>query len=100
MKQDRPDLYYKEVNESLINLDNFIKDADIMKRGSTAKIATLFYYLDDILGGHPDKEKAWEQFSHSEKVLRLLSLQTKEAKAKHPSQTQKWLGKIYDTKKQ
>ena len=100
MKQDRPDLYYKEVHESVINLDNFIKNADVTKRGSTAKIATFFYYLDDILGGHPNKEKAWEQFSHSEKVLRLLSLQTKEAKSKPPSQTQKWLGKIYDTKKQ
>ena len=27
MKQDRPDLDYKEVDESIINLNNFIKDA-------------------------------------------------------------------------
>ena len=26
MKQGRPDLYYKEVDERLINVDNFIKD--------------------------------------------------------------------------
>ena len=100
MKQDRPDLYYKEVDESLINIDNFIKDADVIKRGSTAIIATLFYYLDDILGGHPVKDKAWEQFSHSEKILKLLSLQTKRSKAKPPAQIQQWLGKIYDTRKQ
>ena len=100
MKQDRPDLYYKEVDESLINLDNFIKDADVVKEGSTAILAILFYYLDDILGGHPVKEKAWEQFSHSEKILKLLSLQTKNTKAKPPAQIQQWLGKIYDTIKQ
>ena len=58
MKYDRLDLYYKKVDENLINLDNFIKDADITKSGSTAKLALLFYYLDDILGGHPIEEKA------------------------------------------
>ena len=100
IKQDRPDLYYKKVDEALINLNNFMKDADVEKRGSTAILATLFYYLDDILGGHHDKDKAWEQFSHSEKVLKLLSLQTKGAKAKPPAQIQQWLGKIYNTKKQ
>ena len=100
MKYDRPDLYYKKVDESLINLDNFIKDADITKSGSTAKLALLFYYLDDILGGHPIEEKAWEQFSHSEEVLKLLSLQTKTTKSKPPAQIQQWLGKIYDTTKQ
>ena len=100
MKQDRPDLYYKEVNKDLINLDNFIKEADVTKSETAARIATLFYYLDDILGGHSVEEKAWEQFSHSEKVLKLLSLQTKNTKAKPPAQRQKWLGKIYDTKKQ
>ena len=72
MKQDRPDLYYKEVDESLINLHNFIKDADVIKNESTAKLATIFYYLDDILGGHPIKERAWEQFSHSDFKIRFL----------------------------
>ena len=100
IKQDRPDLYYKEVDNDLIDLNNFIKEADIYKNESSTILAILFYYLDDILGGHPIKEKAWEQFSHSEKVLKLLSLQTKSAKAKPPAQIQQWLGKIYDTRKQ
>ena len=90
----------KEVDESLINLKNFINDADVKKRGSTAVLSTLFYYLDDILSGHPDNDRAWEQFSNSEKILKLPSLQTKGSKAKPPVQVQKWLGKIYDTRKQ
>ena len=100
IKQDRPDLYYKEVDNDLINLNNFIKEADIHRNESTTTLAILFYYLDDILGGHPTKQKAWEQFSHSEKILKLLSLQTKTSKAKPPAQIQQWLGKIYNTKKQ
>ena len=49
MKQDRPDLYYKEVDADLINLDDFINEAHVTKRGSTAKLAILFHYLEDIL---------------------------------------------------
>ena len=99
-KQDTPDLYYKEVDESLINLNNFIKNADVIKEGSTAILAILFYCLDDVLGGHPVKEKAWEQLSHSEKIWKLLSLQTKNTKAKPPAQMHRWLGKIHDAIKQ
>ena len=58
MKQDGPDLHYKEVDESIINLNNFIKDADVIKDGSTAILAILFHYLDDILRGHPVKDEA------------------------------------------
>ena len=60
----------------------------------------LFYYLDHVLGRYPVKEKAWEQFSHSEKILNLLSLQTKNTKAKPPAQIQQWSRKIYNTVKQ
>ena len=70
MKQDRPDLYHKEVDESIINLNNFIKDADVIKKGSTAISTILFYYLDDVLGGNHVKDEAWEQFSHFEKILK------------------------------
>ena len=77
MKQDRPDLYYKEVDESLTNLNDFIKDADVNKRNSTGMLAILFHHLDDELEGHTVEDKAWEQFPHSEKILKLLSLQTK-----------------------
>ena len=69
LKQDIPDLYCKEVEESLINLDAFIKEAEV-KRESTAKLAILFHHLNDMLEGHPVEDKAWEQFSHSEKVLK------------------------------
>ena len=100
IKQDRPDLYYKIVNGHTLNRDNFIKEADITKNGNLIQIAILFYYLDDILGGHPDEQKAQEQFLHSERILKKLSLRTKEAKAKPPAQVQKWLGKIYDTRRQ
>ena len=62
MKQDRPDLHYKDVDEGMINLNDFVKDADVIKRRSTAILATLFYYLDDILGRHPVKDEAWKQF--------------------------------------
>ena len=100
IKQDRPDLYYRTIDGSTFNRNNFIKEADIAKSGNLIQIATLFYYLDDILGGHPDEQEAQEQFSHSEKILQKLSLRTKEAKAKPPAQVQKWLGKIYDTRRQ
>ena len=100
IKADKPDLYYIMVDPSLINTDNFISDADIYKTHSSATLAIIFYYLDDILGGHPSESKAWDQFNHSEQILRKLSLRTKNAKAKPPAQVQQWLGKIYDTRKQ
>ena len=43
-------------------------------------LAIIFYYLDDALGRHPNKDEAWEQFLHSEKIFKLLSLQTKNTK--------------------
>ena len=62
MKQERPDLYYEEVDEIIINFNNFIKDADVIKERSKTMLAILFHHLDDILGGHTVKDKAWEQF--------------------------------------
>ena len=97
IKMDRPDLYYVMVDPELINLDSFIANADVYKTDSFAVLASLFYYLDDILGGHSSEKKAWQQFRHSEKILRKLSLQTKDSKSKPPAQIQQWLGKIYDT---
>ena len=41
LKQDRPDLCYKEVDESVSNLNNFIKDADVIKKESTATLAKV-----------------------------------------------------------
>ena len=51
-----------------------------------------------MLGGHPAKDEAWKHVSHSEKILKLLSLQTKNTKAKTPAQMQQWLGKMHDTR--
>ena len=42
MKQEGHDLYYKEVLESMINLKNFIKDANVIKEGSAAILEILF----------------------------------------------------------
>ena len=39
LKQDKPDLHYKEVAEPLVNLKNSIKEADVRKRGATALLA-------------------------------------------------------------
>ena len=100
IKNDRPDLYYITVDPTLISTKDFIKNADIHKVDSTMILAIIFYYLDDILGGHPDEPKAWEQFRHSEKILKKLSLQTKSTKSKPPAQIQQWLGKLYDTRNQ
>ena len=45
MKQDGSDLYDEDVDESFINIDDFINDADVKKkRGSTAILATLFHH--------------------------------------------------------
>ena len=85
IKMDRPDLKFVNIDTSLINVENFISNADVYKTESEAIVATLFHYLDDILRGHPNKDKAWQQFNHSESILRKLSLQTKEAKAKPPA---------------
>ena len=50
MKQDRLDLHYKEVDEFIINLNDFIKDPDVIEEGSTAMLALLiYYYWKDIL---------------------------------------------------
>ena len=58
IKQDRLELYNKEIDESLINVDNFINDADVVKRRSMAVLTILLHYLDDILGGYPVKDEA------------------------------------------
>ena len=76
------------------------KDAGVVKRALTATLAILFHHLGDVSGGHPVEDKAWEQFSQFEKVLELLSLQTKSSKAKPPAQIQKWLATIHDAMKQ
>ena len=73
---DRPEIYYVNVNSKLIDLDSFIPDADVYKTKDFARLAILFYYLDDILGCRPSKQKAWEQFRQSETILKKLSLQT------------------------
>ena len=83
MKQAAPHLHYKKVDESIINLNDFITDADVIKKGSTAILAILFHYLDEILGGHPVKEKAWEQFSHSEKILKFSHFKQKTQRQNH-----------------
>ena len=100
IKNDRKDLYYIKVDPSTIDTNNFRKDSDITCNQSCVIMAIIFYYLDDILGGHRTKELAWKQFHHSEQILQRLSLKTKETKAKPPAQIQKWLGKIYDTRRQ
>ena len=100
IKSDRPDLYYVQIDLRSIDPDNFMKDADFYILEDTAILAVLFYYLDDILGGHTIESMAWKQFHHTETILRRLSLRTKEAKSKPPSQIQKWLGKLYDTRRQ
>ena len=41
MNQDRPDLYYKQVDADLINLENFINEADVTKRRSTPTSAGI-----------------------------------------------------------
>ena len=80
-------------------MHDFVNDADVKKNGSTAILATLFHHLDYILGGHPVKEKAWAQICRSEEISKL-SLPTKSSKAESSEQMQKWLGKIYITRKQ
>ena len=92
IKADKPDLYYIMVDPSLIDTNNFITDADVSKSQSSAVLAIIFYYLDDILGGHPSESKAWDQFYHSEKILKKLSLQTKDSKSKPLSQIQQAVG--------
>ena len=80
IKLDRPDLYYVNIDPDLINLDNFISDADVCKSTSSATLAMLFYYLDDILGGHPLETKAWEQFNHSGEILKNYLLEQRRQK--------------------
>ena len=97
IKNDKPNLYYIDVDKASIDLTHFRKDSEVQVSKHIARLATLFYYLDDILGGHRQKSMAWQQFYHTESILEPLSLQTKAAKARETSQTQEWLGKIYDT---
>ena len=100
IKTDKPHLYYTTVNASDIDTSSFISESDVYTKNGRTTIALIFHYLDDILGGHKKRSIAWKQFRHSESILRKLSLRTKDAKAKPPSQVQQWLGKIFDTKKQ
>ena len=58
MKKKRFESYYKEVDESMTNLNDFIKDADIIKKGSRDMLAIFFYCSDDALGRNPVKDKA------------------------------------------
>ena len=71
-----------------------------MRNENTISLGTLLYYLGDVLGSQATESGAWEQFRHSESVLKRVSLETKQSKVHRPSQTQQWLGKIFDTKRQ
>ena len=53
--------------------------------------------MDDIFGGSQNKNDAITQWSHSDKILQLLSLPEKFKKGRYPSQIQKILGKMFDT---
>lgn len=81
IKKAAPHLYYLNVKATDVNLEHFRKFADITisKNSDVIRIPIIIYYLDDILGGHPTKEGAWQQYKHSELILRELSLQTKES---------------------
>ena len=100
IKSDRQNIYYVSASTQSVNTDNFMQGSDIHVTDDITTIALIFHYLDDILGGHREPDIAWKQFRHSEKILQSLSLRTKDSKSKPPSQTQQWLGKVYDTKRQ
>ena len=99
IKNDKPELYYINIPSNNFNPNNFRNDSDIKydPYTDTYRIAVIFYYLDDILGGHIDEKEAKEQYKHSEEILIKLNLKTKTVKGKPPKQIQKWLGKMYDT---
>lgn len=102
IKNDRPDLYFMQRDCSKIDIRNFRKQADIHwnPAHNSYKIAMIDIYMDDILGGHPNEDKAWQQWNHSEVVLKRFPLPTKTAKGRPPNQIQIWLGKEYNTKRQ
>ena len=84
IKNDLPELYFVKVPKDSINLNNFRKDGLIVLDKNNVSIATLFHYLDDILGGHKTRSGAFKQVKHSEEILKKWSLQTKLLKAKPP----------------
>ena len=104
IRADRPDLYIKKVKKCDLNLENFnLNLCNVFPCTSDPNyvlVAWIFHYVDDIIGGHTDQKEAWEQFNHSEDVLKQLLLPTKLLKAKIPKQQQELLGKLYDTVKQ
>ena len=59
MKQDRPNFYYKMIDGSTFNRDDFIKEADISRNGNLIQFATLLHYLDDILGGNRKRNNSF-----------------------------------------
>ena len=97
IRNDNKELYEVSVPADLINLDHFRSFADIVHEDDQLIVATIFYYLDDILGGHRTLEGAQRQWLHSETILRLLNMMTKDTKGRPPAQIQIFLGKEYDT---
>ena len=99
IKNDRKDLYYIDIDANNINKSHFNKDSDItyLPQYNKYRIALIFNYLDDILGGHTNEQSAWDQYYHSETILKRLSLKTKFVKGRPPNQIQTWLGKEYNT---
>ena len=97
IRNDNKELYEVSVPADLINLDHFRSFADIVHEDDQLIVATIFYYLDDILGGHRTLEGAQRQWLHSETILRLLNMMTKGTKGRPPAQIQIFLGKEYDT---
>jgi hypothetical protein len=60
----------------------------------------LAHYLDDFFGGHQSAEKAMRQFEHVLSVFITLNIPFKYEKISAPSQAQKVLGWIFDTRAQ
>ena len=104
IKQDRPDLYYEDVEDRPDGLkpEHFRNDSDLTFNTETNKwsVPLIERYVDDVLGCHGEDHKAADQWTHSENILEELSLPTKKGKGRPPNNIQIWLGKEYDTTKQ
>ena len=100
IRNDRPELYQITAPASTLHHHHFRSDSDIQRSGENYIIATIFYYLDDILGGHRTQQGANEQWLHSESILKHFLMETKMAKGRPPAQVQIFLGKEYDTTRQ
>ena len=98
IKSSNPQIFYITLDPNEIQVELFRDQADIhIIDNDQVQLALMDNYLDDMFGGHKDKDIAFQQLQWVGSQLSLLTFSAQKDKKKGPSQSIDLLGKNYNT---